>query len=219
MILKIVRHGETDANRQKILQGQLDTQLNALGRHQAEVVGIALRSVPFTHALSSDLARARDTATAILQYHQLSLTLTQILREKSFGDAEGLPLGTRVRNGGETRAQFRKRVMGWWKENVPSLLADGSAEESPYVLVVSHGAFIRTLVDSLLSESGYSFQTSASIGRIPNTGITTIDVDAVDQGVILSYGDDSHLKNAEDETLRQETLQENVDELALVDNV
>ncbi|KAG8835228.1 hypothetical protein FRC17_004790 [Serendipita sp. 399] len=219
MIIKFVRHGETDANRQKILQGQLDTQLNSLGRQQAEAVGIALRNDPFTHAFSSDLERAKDTAAAILQYHEVSLTLMQTLREKSFGDAEGHPWGTRVRTGGETPGQFRKRVMGWWKENVPILLASESVDGDPYVLVVGHGAFIRTMLDGLLSERGFSFQASVGIGKIPNTGISTVHVDAVNQGAILSCGDDTHLKSGKDDIINQESLQESVDELALVNNV
>ena len=54
----LVRHGETDANRQGIIQGQMDTPLNNRGMHQAKIVGEALRSIPFDIAYSSDLTRA-----------------------------------------------------------------------------------------------------------------------------------------------------------------
>ena len=54
----LVQHGETDANRQGIVQGQLDTQLNELGKNQAELVALRLRSVSFDIALASDLSRA-----------------------------------------------------------------------------------------------------------------------------------------------------------------
>jgi bisphosphoglycerate-dependent phosphoglycerate mutase len=57
-IIHIVRHGETDANRQKIFQGQLDTDLNANGLDQARQVADTLRSIPFDVAFSSDLSRA-----------------------------------------------------------------------------------------------------------------------------------------------------------------
>jgi broad specificity phosphatase PhoE len=57
-ILYIVRHGETDENKQKIFQGQLDTVLNAHGVEQAERVACALRSISFDVAFSSDLSRA-----------------------------------------------------------------------------------------------------------------------------------------------------------------
>lgn len=54
----LVRHGETDANRNKIIQGQLDTPLNEIGLEQAALVARALRTVKFDAALSSDLSRA-----------------------------------------------------------------------------------------------------------------------------------------------------------------
>jgi 2,3-bisphosphoglycerate-dependent phosphoglycerate mutase len=54
----IVRHGETQENRDKIIQGQLDTSLNSLGRKQARLVGDALKEIPFDAAYSSDLKRA-----------------------------------------------------------------------------------------------------------------------------------------------------------------
>ena len=55
----IVRHGETDANREGIIQGQLDTVLNPAGILQAQLVADALEDVPLGAAYSSDLQRAR----------------------------------------------------------------------------------------------------------------------------------------------------------------
>lgn len=57
-IVYLVRHGETDENRQKIMQGQLDTQLNAAGLEQAQLTANALEHVNFVAAHSSDLSRA-----------------------------------------------------------------------------------------------------------------------------------------------------------------
>ena len=55
----LVRHGETQANRDGIIQGQQDTRLNALGEEQARLVGEALREEEIGCAFSSDLSRAR----------------------------------------------------------------------------------------------------------------------------------------------------------------
>ncbi len=55
----IIRHGETDANRQGIVQGQLDTPLNDAGVEQARLTADALEDTPFEVAYSSDLQRAR----------------------------------------------------------------------------------------------------------------------------------------------------------------
>jgi bisphosphoglycerate-dependent phosphoglycerate mutase len=54
----IVRHGETEENRQGTIQGQLDTLLNVTGLAQSEAVAKALQSIPFEKAYSSDLRRA-----------------------------------------------------------------------------------------------------------------------------------------------------------------
>lgn len=54
----IVRHGETEANRQRIIQGQLDTKLNEAGIEQAKMTASALEKVPFEAAYTSDLSRA-----------------------------------------------------------------------------------------------------------------------------------------------------------------
>lgn len=61
----LVRHGETDANRKHIIQGQMDTPLNDRGVQQAETVARALRSIPFDTAYSSDLSRASKVLTFV----------------------------------------------------------------------------------------------------------------------------------------------------------
>ena len=55
----LVRHGETDYNRQGIVQGQIDTPLNEAGIEQARLAADALEDTPFEVAYSSDLQRAR----------------------------------------------------------------------------------------------------------------------------------------------------------------
>jgi 2,3-bisphosphoglycerate-dependent phosphoglycerate mutase len=56
----IVRHGETEENKNGVIQGQLDTLLNEEGRRQAALVAQALGQVPFSAAYSSDLSRASE---------------------------------------------------------------------------------------------------------------------------------------------------------------
>ena len=64
LTIYIVRHGETDANLNKIIQGHLDVPLNDTGRSQARLLSQALRTVPFTRAWSSDLQRASDVSNS-----------------------------------------------------------------------------------------------------------------------------------------------------------
>ena len=79
----IVRHGETAENKQKIIQGQLDTPLNSEGEKQADLVGKALRDIPFDICYSSDLKRAVNTAERILVHHSgVGLEKPSALRER-----------------------------------------------------------------------------------------------------------------------------------------
>ena len=73
----IVRHGETEENKQKIIQGHLDSPLNSEGERQADLVAGALKDVPFDVCYSSDLRRAVDTAKRIRVHHSRAELQTQ----------------------------------------------------------------------------------------------------------------------------------------------
>jgi broad specificity phosphatase PhoE len=79
----IVRHGETEENKQKIIQGHLDSPLNSEGERQADLVAHALKDVPFDLCYSSDLQRAAYTAKRILVYHsRAELQTHEAVRER-----------------------------------------------------------------------------------------------------------------------------------------
>ena len=78
-----VRHGETDENRRGIIQGHLDTDLNAVGLDQSEVVAKELQSVPFDAGFSSDLKRAVKVLSFELIWDFVDLIQTQ-RPQKSF---------------------------------------------------------------------------------------------------------------------------------------
>jgi len=88
-----VRHGETAWNAITRLQGQLDIDLNDLGRWQAERAGAALADSALQVIYSSDLCRAHNTAQAIARHSGIApseIRTHQGLRERSFGRFEGL---------------------------------------------------------------------------------------------------------------------------------
>ncbi len=88
--LLLVRHGETDWNRQKRFQGQIDVPLNEMGQLQAQQAGNFLSTVPIHHAVSSPLLRPKETAEIILQHHpDVPLELVDDLKEISHGLWEG----------------------------------------------------------------------------------------------------------------------------------
>ena len=70
----LVRHGETDWNREARFQGQADTPLNDIGRAQARAVAERLAGVSFAAAYASDLARVTETAAAVVRGRKLPVT-------------------------------------------------------------------------------------------------------------------------------------------------
>ncbi|MEM9154245.1 MAG: histidine phosphatase family protein [Cyanobacteria bacterium P01_F01_bin.33] len=96
--LLLVRHGETEWNRQQRFQGQRDIPLNENGRLQAQQAAAFLKEIPLNLAFSSPLKRPWETAMAILNERgdpsngrpQLSLEAIADLQEISHGEWEGL---------------------------------------------------------------------------------------------------------------------------------
>lgn len=88
--LLLVRHGETDWNREKRFQGWYDVPLNDTGRQQAQKAAEFLKDVHLDLAISSPMLRPKETAEIILQHHpEMSLQLEDGLREISHGLWEG----------------------------------------------------------------------------------------------------------------------------------
>jgi probable phosphoglycerate mutase len=91
----LIRHGETDWNRDRRIQGQTDTPLSSLGRQQALAIGQRLKRERFTAIYASDLQRAWDTAQAIGQATLAERSdapqpvADRRLREMDFGEWEG----------------------------------------------------------------------------------------------------------------------------------
>ncbi len=89
----LVRHGETDWNQSRRIQGGgSDTPLNERGKEQAESLASRLKSERIQAIYSSPLQRARDTAQAIAGYHQLELGIESSLKEIEVGKLEGTPI-------------------------------------------------------------------------------------------------------------------------------
>ncbi|HEU4807784.1 MAG TPA: histidine phosphatase family protein [Homoserinimonas sp.] len=146
--LYLVRHGETDWNRARRIQGTTDIQLNETGREQARATGRLLARRHWDGIVTSPLSRAAETARIIAE--ELGLpepTILDALAERNYGEAEGLtgdelltrfPGDTPVA-GREPRSAVADRVM-------PTLvdLAEQDAERS--IIVVSHGGVIRTVL-------------------------------------------------------------------------
>ena len=90
MYILLLRHGATDWNIQGRCQGATDLELNEIGTRQAEEIAGLLSNESIHAIYSSDLKRARQTASLIGGPHKLSVTVERDLRELDHGELEGL---------------------------------------------------------------------------------------------------------------------------------
>jgi len=151
-----VRHGETAWNVDTRIQGHIDIGLNATGLWQAQRAGAALADEPISVVYASDLSRAWQTAQAIAEPHGLAVQPEPRLRERAFGNMEGLSFAEieatlpaqakrwRERDpefepeGGESLLTFRDRVTG-----VAAELA--ARHPGELVVLVAHGGVMDVL--------------------------------------------------------------------------
>jgi len=145
----LVRHGETEWNKNRIIQGVSDIPLNDTGRAQAAAVGDILSKHRFDLLVSSPLSRAKETAMIIASRIGMPQPLIiPDLIERNYGDAEGssgldldrrYPPGTEV-PGRESREDVTTRVV--------RVLHDlATRHPDADILAVAHGAVIRCVVE------------------------------------------------------------------------
>ena len=85
----LVRHGETESNRQGLFRGRLDVPLNETGRYQAASVAQALKADPLAAVFTSPLGRSVDTARAIAREHGLEPTVGESFNNIDLGEWQG----------------------------------------------------------------------------------------------------------------------------------
>jgi probable phosphoglycerate mutase len=150
-ILGLVRHGQTDWNLNRRIQGSSDIPLNETGRKQAEASGRFLAERQWQGIYASPLSRARETARIISAIVGLGEPIViPGIQERNYGEAEGLnaaqimerfPGGAEV-PGRETQERLIERSLG---------ALEGIAEDNigRSVIVVAHGGVIGSVVRSL----------------------------------------------------------------------
>jgi len=150
-LLYLVRHGETDWNRARRVQGSTDIPLNDTGRAQALATGRLLATREWDAIIASPLSRAFETATIIAG--ELRLPRPEALPtivERGYGAAEGLdhdeidarfPGSTPV-PGRESRERVTARVL-------PALVALADRHAAEAIIVVSHGGVIRSVLNAV----------------------------------------------------------------------
>lgn len=167
-ILYLVRHGETDWNAARRIQGHSDIELNERGIMQAKQVGEHFRSKTIHAVYSSDLTRARHTAVQIARHFSFDVATHASLRERSYGDWEGLTYEEiRSRFANQDEASCRIETFEAMQQRaVQTLTQLAAAHPNEAIVVVSHGG----LINSFLHHVTGGLQ-GPGITKIDNTGI------------------------------------------------
>lgn len=191
--LLLIRHGETDWNRARRIQGSTDIPLNDTGRAQARDAAATVRSIlgpdESTVVAASDLSRARETAAIMASELGLGEPwTTPLLRERSYGDAEGLGVddyhrrydGAATVPGAEQDAELRERALRGIRGAVSEARRRTGAAGST-LLIATHGGLIRELISHA---SGGAFPAPGE--RIANGSVHEVLVER-DRIRLLSY--------------------------------
>jgi broad specificity phosphatase PhoE len=186
--LYVARHGQTQWNEQKLMQGHKDSPLTEQGKEQARQLGQKLKHISFDAVFSSDLGRTQHTAEIAVAERGLAIATSELIRERRYGDFEGKPVSEFVgetkkwlaifealgrdeqenfsyAEGVENYAQVTARVL---------LFLRGVAAGYPgkTVLVVTHGGILRALLSHLGSP--------LALNRINNSAYIRLRSDGVD---------------------------------------
>ncbi len=161
MKLILVRHGETKANIEKIMQGHLPGELTEKGKEQAKKVGGRLKNEKIDLIVVSDLKRAVDTAKPIIKNHPESKVIfEERIRERNLGVFEGKPYGSfseaaekagmPVEKFKPERGESIEESYARAKEFFDELI---NREKGRTVAVISHGGFLTNALIYLLRKS------------------------------------------------------------------
>jgi len=198
--LVLIRHGETDMNRELRFQGQVNVGLNAIGLEQARRLAARMAGEQAHAVYVSDLLRAQQTAAPIAGGLAMAPVPESGLREQNFGRVDGMRVEDIQREHpeawagwlrfdedfampeGESTRSFHARVMA----AVQRLVA---AHPQQTVVVVTHGGVLDMI-----------YRTARSLGlggprrsEIPNAGLNRIKVRETGAMDILAWADTRHL--------------------------
>ena len=199
-----VRHGETNWNAERRMQGHIDIPLNANGISQAERLANALIRVKhsFDVIYSSDLERALHTANAVARALSLDVQITPRLRERNVGKLQGLLLAEAPvllpeiwqrhiareldhdLGGGESIRTFHQRM-----QDILELFLNEHRGQS--VLAVSHGGSL-DMIYRIVTQQALDAER---VAVVPNTSLNWITHDGFTWSVEC-WADTSHLSES-----------------------
>lgn len=167
MDIYLLRHGETDWNKKRLLQGHTDTLLNEKGRQQVEDAARKLANLNLCMdvIVASPLQRARESAqiaARVLGYPQEKIVVEELLIERGFGEGEGMLLAKMKEKypdhdcpGMESKAELIRRA-GRALQTITKRFSDAER-----ILLAAHGAILFALLEAA-SEEPISYQGRAA---------------------------------------------------------
>ncbi|UJP10951.1 histidine phosphatase family protein [Microbacterium sp. KUDC0406] len=170
-LLTLVRHGQTDWNLERRIQGSTDIPLNDTGRADARAAAAELAGGDYDAIYSSPLTRAHETAQIIAGELGLAAPLTiGGVRERSFGAGEGMLVADYMTEFGDWHAEVPdaetlQEVCDRALDELEAIVRDSRRRSSPRaesIVVVSHGGVIRAL---LLHASGGTLPRAGDVLR------------------------------------------------------
>lgn len=187
MKIYIIRHGETEWNTLRKLQGRTDIELNPVGIQLAKITAQAMKDIPFDVAYTSPLKRAKKTAEIMVHGRNIPLIEDERLREVCFGEYEGLGCGKEnyqipdpefeyffqapekyvAKKGAESIDELCKRTGDFMKE-----LTSNQELEHKTVLVSTHGAALKGLLNYVTKADRKDFWGQ---GVHKNCGVTELE--------------------------------------------
>ncbi|CCH60612.1 hypothetical protein TBLA_0D01040 [Henningerozyma blattae CBS 6284] len=191
--LFIIRHGQTDNNVEKILQGHRDTDLNETGLNQSNLLGKYLHqnNITFDSVASSDLKRCKQTSMCVLNgiqnpqttLHKIPLKFYSALRERYMGVIEGMYIEDAekyadkhgkgsFKDFGEQPDVFIERL-----SNQITELVESAGDNVKNMAIVSHGGAIRAMLDWFKYQSSNEVDADGKTRKIIvfNTSVTIVD--------------------------------------------
>ena len=188
MLIYILRHGETNANREKRFQGHQDWPLNEDGRALAKLAGAGMRGIHFDYAITSPLLRARETAEIVLREsgnEATPLTFDDRLKEMHCGVCEGV-LCDDAGEYTEKLKLFFRNPLRYTPEGFPdgetvkavcdrtqAMLRDAAKLPYETVLLSTHGCATRAMLNFLYDDPSDFWH-----GHVPyNCSVNIVETD------------------------------------------
>lgn len=184
----IVRHGQTEWNVLRKMQGHSDIPLNAMGEEQARQLAEELKDTPLDVAFSSDLMRAKRTAEIVALEHKLAVQTTEILRERNSGEFEGKPYAlldtyNKLLEKLSDEERFRYKIPPdresdeeLIKRILPFLRETAITHPQKSILMATHGGVMKVLLIHL----GVGTYKTLTSHAIDNAAYIVLETDGVD---------------------------------------